>query len=216
MIKKLISLVIILFVLGLLVILGINFYVKLSTKEQIKEMTNGEKVDAIVVLGASIRKDGSLSPMLKDRLITAIEAYNLGISNKIIMTGDHSGDYYNEVTAMKNFAVASGIDSNDIYLDHYGVSTYDSIYRIKSMFKLNKIAIVTQKYHLYRALHISNKLGIKSYGIDATKKIYVGQEYRDFRELLARNKDFVKTIIKPESPYPNKSIDINASGDLTD
>ena len=193
----------------------INFYVKESTKDQIKNINELKDIEAIVVLGASIREDGSLSPMLKDRLVTSVEAYNASISSKIIMSGDHTTKNYDEVTAMKNYAIDNGVSSEVIYLDHAGISTYDSIYRMKHIFKLNKIAIVTQEYHLYRALYIANKLGIEAYGIDATKAIYSGQTYRDIREVLARNKDFVKVLFKPKSKYLGDPIDINASGDLT-
>lgn len=215
-IKILILLMIVLFILGISYIFIVNFYIKNSTKNQFKDKEEINDVEAIVVLGASIKKDGTLSLMLKDRLDTAIEAYNSGVAPKIIMSGDHTRDNYDEVTAMKNYAKENDIDSNIIYLDHAGISTYDSIYRMKYIFKLKKIAIVTQKYHLYRALYIANKLGIEAYGIDATKKIYYGQPYRDFREILARNKDFIKTMIKPKSKYLGITVDMNASGDLTD
>jgi len=166
------------------------------------------------VLGASIREDGSLSLMLKERLDTSFEVYNKN-NSKLVMTGDHTKKYYNEVTAMKNYAIENNIDSNVIYLDHAGISTYDSIYRMKHIFKLNKIIIVTQEYHLYRALYIANSLGIEAYGVDATKVRYNGQLYRDLREILARNKDFFKCIFKPESTHMGDIIDMNASGNLT-
>ena len=195
-------------------VFGINFYVKESTKSQIKDINEIENVDAIVVLGASVREDGSLSLMLKERLDASFEVYN-NIQAKIIMSGDHTKKYYDEVTAMKNYAIENGIDSNVIYLDHAGISTYDSIYRMKHIFKLQKIIIVTQEYHLYRAIYIANKLGIEAYGVDATKTRYTGQLCRDLREILARNKDFFKCIFKPESTYMGDTIDMNASGDLT-
>ncbi len=214
-IKLWIFLVLISLILGLTYIFGINFYIKSSTERQIINNYEVKDVDAIVVLGASVKKDGTLSLMLKERLETSIEAYNNGVSSKIIMSGDHTRKNYDEVTAMKKFAIENNIDSSIIYLDHAGISTYDSIYRMKHIFKLKKIVIITEKYHLYRALYIANKLGIEAYGIDATKKIYSGQSYRDFREILARNKDFIKTIIKPKSKYLGDSIDMNASGDFT-
>lgn len=198
----------------LVLVFGINFYVKQTTKNQIINISDIKDIDAIVVLGASVKKDGSLSLMLKERLDTSFEIYN-STNSKIIMSGDHTKKYYDEVTAMKNYAIENGIDSNIIYLDHAGISTYDSIYRMKHIFKLKKIVIVTQEYHLYRALYIANKLGIEAYGIDATKVRYTGQLYRDLREILARNKDFIKCIFKPKATYLGETIDMNASGDLT-
>jgi len=202
-------------IMFLVLIFGINFYVKYSTKDKIKNINEIKDVDAIVVLGASIRRDGSLSLMLKERLDTSFEAYNNNVSTKLIMTGDHTTKYYDEVTAMKNYAIENGIASNVIYLDHAGISTYDSIYRMKHIFKLKKIAIVTQEYHLYRALYIADKLGIEAYGINATKVRYNGQLYRDLREILARNKDFFKVIVKPSSKHLGDNVDMTASGDLT-
>ena len=212
--KKLMNFFMIFTIIILLIIFGINFYVKFSTKNQIIDLSEVEEVDAIVVLGASIREDGSLSLMLKERLDTSFEVYKQN-NSKLVMTGDHTKKYYNEVSAMKNYAIENGIDSNIIYLDHAGISTYDSIYRMKHIFKLNKIIIVTQEYHLYRALYIANSLGIEAYGVDATKVRYTGQLYRDLREILARNKDFFKCIFKPESTHMGNTIDMNASGDLT-
>lgn len=213
--KKIMNFILIGIVVGLVLIFGINFYVIETTKDRIKDISEIKDVDAIVVLGASIREDGSLSLMLKDRLDTSFDAYNNNVSTKLIMSGDHTKKYYDEVTAMKNYAIENGIDSKVIYLDHAGISTYDSIYRMKHIFKLKKIAIVTQEYHLYRALYIADKLDIEAYGIDATKAIYRGQTYRDIREILARNKDFFKCIFKPKSTYTGDLVDINASGDLT-
>ena len=204
----------IIIIMMLVLIFGINFYVKFSTKNQIIDLNEVKEVDAIVVLGASIRENGDLSLMLKERLDTSFEVYEQNKS-KLVMTGDHTKKYYDEVTAMKKYAIENNIDSNIIYLDHAGISTYDSIYRMKHIFKLNKIIIVTQKYHLYRALYISNSLGIEAYGVDATKVRYTGQLYRDLREILARNKDFFKCIFKPESTHMGDTIDIDASGDLT-
>jgi len=213
-VKKLMNVIMTLVIMLLVLVFGINFYVKQSTKDQIINIDKIKDVDAIVVLGASVKKDGSLSLMLKERLDTSFEIYN-NINSKIIMSGDHTKKYYDEVTAMKNYAIENGIDSNIIYLDHAGISTYDSIYRMKHIFKLKKIIIVTQEYHLYRALYIANQLGIEAYGIDATKVRYTGQIYRDLREILARNKDFFKCILKPKATYLGETIDMNASGDLT-
>ena len=212
---KLMNFILIIIVSGCLLVFGINSYVKYSTKDRIKDISEIHDVEAIVVLGANIREDGSLSLMLKERLDTSFDAYNSDVSTKLIMSGDHAKEYYDEVTAMKNYAIENGIDSNIVYLDHAGVSTYDSIYRMKHIFKLKKIAIVTQKYHLYRALYIADKLGIDAYGIDASKVRYSGQMYRDIREILARNKDFFKCIFKPKSKFLGDIIDMDASGDLT-
>lgn len=192
----------------------INLYVVLSTKNQInKSLNKEENYDAIIILGAGVWGD-SPSPMLRDRLEEGIKLYKDGIAPKILMTGDHGRKSYDEVNIMKEYAIADGIPSKDIFMDHAGFSTYESIYRAKKIFKIKKAVIVTQKYHLYRALYISNKLGLTAYGKD-TNRTYSGQRYRDIREVLARDKDYINCFIKPKPTYLGKEIPITGNGDQT-
>ena len=201
-----------------LIVLGINYYVVLSTKNQIikeqSELENLTDIDCIIVLGAGVWGDRP-SPMLEDRLKKGIELYKAGISQKIIMSGDHGQVEYDEVNIMKEYAINKGVLSSDIFMDHAGFSTYESIYRAKEIFKAKKVIIVTQEYHLSRALYIANKLGLEAYGVNSDPRKYSGQMYRDLREVLARNKDFVKCIFKPKPTYLGESIPIFSNGDLT-
>ena len=153
--------------------------------------------------------------MLEDRLLTAIDLYYNNVSTKIIMSGDHSRKDYDEVTIMKNFAIENGIPSENIFMDHAGFSSYESIYRAKEIFGVKKAIIVTQKYHLYRALYIANKFGIEAYGVGSDPRKYVGETYREAREILARNKDFIKCIFKPKPKYLGESIPVSGDGDIT-
>lgn len=153
--------------------------------------------------------------MLKERLDEGIRLYKEGLSDKIIVSGDHAKADYDEVNVMKSYILESGIPSVDIFMDHAGLSTYDSIYRAKEVFEVSSMIIVTQKYHLYRALYIANKLGVKSYGMDAQKNIYSGQSYRDSREFLARIKDFFKVILRPKSSYLGDAISVFGDGRIT-
>lgn len=200
--KKIFKYILIVLIVIILVPVIINFYVILSTKNRIvsgySELLTD--IDYIVVLGAGIRR-GKPSPMLEDRLKTGISLYNNDISNKILITGDHMNDDYDEVTVMKNYLLEHGIPEEDIITDNYGISTYDSIYRVKNVYKSNKVVIVSQRYHLYRALFLSDNLDLKSYGVEADLRYYYGQWYREIREILARNKDFIKGIIKPKAVY---------------
>lgn len=200
--KKIFKYILIVLIVIILVPVIINFYVILSTKKRIvsgySELLTD--IDYIVVLGAGIRR-GKPSPMLEDRLKTGISLYNNDISNKILITGDHMNDDYDEVTVMKNYLLEHGIPEEDIITDNYGISTYDSIYRVKNVYKSNKVVIVSQRYHLYRALFLSDNLDLKSYGVEADLRYYYGQWYREIREILARNKDFIKGIIKPKAVY---------------
>lgn len=200
--KKIFKYILIVLIVIILVPVIINFYVILSTKNRIvsgySELLTD--IDYIVVLGAGIRR-GKPSPMLEDRLKTGISLYNNDISNKILITGDHMNDDYDEVTVMKNYLLEHGIPEEDIITDNYGISTYDSIYRVKNVYKSNKVVIVSQRYHLYRTLFLSDNLDLKSYGVEADLRYYYGQWYREIREILARNKDFIKGIIKPKAVY---------------
>jgi SanA protein len=200
--KKIFKYILIVLIVIILVPVIINFYVILSTKNRI---VSGDSelltdIDYIVILGAGIRR-GKPSPMLEDRLKTGISLYNNDISNKILITGDHMNDDYDEVTVMKNYLLEHGIPEEDIITDNYGISTYDSIYRVKNVYKSNKVVIVSQRYHLYRALFLSDNLDLESYGVEANLRYYYGQWYREIREILARNKDFIKGIIKPKAVY---------------
>lgn len=207
----------IIFLIGVLTILTINFIVQKTTEKEIVVEEHGsriENVDAILVLGAGIWGN-SPSHMLEDRLLTAIDLYKNGVSKKIIMSGDHGREDYDEVNTMKNYAIEKGIPSEDIFMDHAGFSTYESIYRAKEIFNVKKIVIVTQKYHLYRAIYIAKKLGIEAYGVSADLRKYSGQAKREGREIIARNKDFFICILKPKPTYLGETIPISGNGNLT-
>jgi len=216
-IKKIVFVLSAILLVLVLAILGINGYIKSSTKNQIisvEESSKLEDIDCIIILGAGIWGDKP-SPMLEDRLLQGIELYNNNVSTKIIMSGDHGREEYDEVNIMKEFAIEKGVPSENIFMDHAGFSTYESIYRAKEIFEADKIVIVTQKYHLYRALHIANSLGIEAYGVGADPRQYVGAMYREIREILARNKDFVKCLFKPEPTYLGETIPVSGNGNAT-
>ena len=215
--KRMIIILIILGIISGLIVLIINSYVKSFAKtNMIEDISNSNKnIDVIVVLGCQVREDGSLSLMLKDRLDKAIELYKNDIASKIIVSGDHGTEEYDEVNAMKKYLIENDIKSEDIFMDHAGFSTYETMYRAKYIFEVEKVIVVTQEYHLYRAVYIGNKLGIETYGVPAEKINYYGQTGRDIREILARNKDFIKCIFKPEPTYLGESIPVSGNGDIT-
>jgi len=213
MIKKVFRTIIILIFLIIITTVAINLYMCLSVKDQIVDEYK-DNYDAILVLGAGIRGDRP-SPLLKERLDKAIEIYKKGTSKKIIMSGDHGTKEHDEVNVMKSYAIENGVPSEDIFMDHAGFSTYESIYRAKEIFKANNIVIVTQEYHLYRALYIANRLNVTSVGSNASTMRLGGQTYRDLREVLARNKDFITCIYKPKPTYMGEIIPITGNGDIT-
>ena len=200
----------------IIIILTINQYILRTTKPKIKkiEEIDIQEMDCILVLGAGIRNNNP-SPMLEDRLLTTVELYNNNISSKIVVSGDHGQENYDEVNVMKNYLLKKGIPSDDIFMDHAGFSTYESIYRLKEIFKTQKIIIVTQEYHLYRALHIASKLNIESYGVIANRREYQNQFKREIREILARIKDFIKCIFKPKPKYLGEIIPVSGKGNIT-
>lgn len=205
-------------ILGLCLLFGIDFYVRSSTKDRIISPENASSVsdaDCILVLGAGIRTDGSPSPMLQDRLNTGIALYQNGAAPKLLMSGDHGRKKYNEVQTMKDIALDQGVPSEDVFMDHAGFSTYDSLYRARDVFQARKVIIVTQKYHLYRALYIARSLGLDAWGVSADTRRYRGQSQRDFREILARDKDFFVSVFKPLPKYLGDTIPITGNGDLT-
>ena len=218
MLKKMLAVLLCLAIGGASVLLGINAYVKHVGGKRI--LTSGEAaaltdVDCIMVLGCLVKSNGVPSDMLNDRLTRGAELYELGAAPKLLMTGDHGRTDYNEVKAMKDFAVDRGIDSSDVFMDHAGFSTYDSVYRARDVFDVDKMIIVSQGYHLYRALYIADKLGVEAYGVAADYHTYRGQTYRDLREILARVKDAVITVFKPEPTYLGDVIPVSGDGDLT-
>ena len=211
--KRIIIALITLILIGVIIFIGLDVFVKYSAKNNI-DVTIDKDMDAILVLGCAVWGDKP-SPMLQDRLNKAIELYNDGYAKKIIMSGDKTGDDHSEVNTMKKYAIEHGVDSNHIYLDYYGVSTYDSIYRAKHIFKVNNVIVVTQPYHLYRAVYIGLSKDMNIYGISSLGNDYSGQFIRDVREFLARPKDFIKCIINPKAEQYEDSIEINESGNLT-
>ena len=222
LLKKIIIIIIIVGIIFVGSIFIVNAIIKNSTKNYILDPGNIEELtdntsmyDCALILGCKVKNDGNPSDMLHDRLQRGVELHNAGVVNKLLMSGDHGQTGYDEVNTMKQFAIDEGIISQDVFMDHAGFSTYESIYRARDIFKAEKIIIVTQKYHLYRALYIAHKLGIEAYGIPSDYHIYAGQSVRDAREILARYKDFYKTVFKPEPTYLGDVIPINGDGNQT-
>lgn len=176
----------------------------------------GYLADAIVVLGASVRPNGQPSPILRDRIDAGIELYWAGVAPKIIMSGDNSTETYNESWAMKSYAVDKGVPAEDIFCDHAGFSTYESMYRAKYVFGVGRLVVSTQSYHLPRALYAAKGLGMQAWGYASDKSIYPAQFYYDMREIPARTKDVFKTLLKVPSTFVGDFISLNQSGNVTD
>ena len=224
------ALAVLIIVAACLVILGCSAFVTRSTEGEIVGALNShddiftsEEVEAfrkidpecILVLGASVLPDGSPSDMLRDRLDVGIALYRAGAAPKLLLSGDNGQEEYNEVEAMLEYTLAAGVPEEDIFLDHAGFSTYESVYRAKAIFQVDSALVVTQRYHLYRSLYGCRAMGIEALGAGADQQTYVGRELREFREVLARDKDIVKWMIKPDPTFLGDQIPIIGDGTVT-
>lgn len=205
-------------ILCFLIVLIINAIMIGSNRKYILSEDTAASLDAdcILVLGCGLWDDGTPTPMLSDRCNVGIRLYQSGASDRLLMSGDHSRADYDEVNTMKSLAVQSGIDPDNVFCDHAGFSTYESMYRAKEIFGVNRVVIVTQKYHLYRAIHDARALGLDAYGVSASERIYRGQWSQDIRELLARVKDLIYGIFQPKPTFLGDPIPISGPGSLTD
>ena len=211
-----------------LIALGISAYTALSAEKDIALTYTGDKIDenalsglesiepqCILVLGCAVWLDNQPSPMLQDRLDTAIELYKAGVAPKLLLSGDNSIESYSEPDCMYHYALEHGVPREDIFLDFAGFSTYDSMYRARDVFCAERIVVVTQKYHLFRALKIGKALGIEVKGAAAGQRQYQGRYFREVREVLARDKDFIKCIFKPEPVFLGEKIPVDGDGSVT-
>ena len=197
----------------IILIFGINFYVQNSVKGQITANPKSG-ADCIIVLGAGVI-GGEPTAMLEDRIAEGIRLYKNGVSGKIIMSGDHGRKNYDEVNVMKDCAKEHGVPSEDIFMDHAGFSTYESLYRARDVFGAKKVVIVTQRYHLFRALYIAERLGLEAEGVPSDPRAYYGQQYREVREVLARDKDFLYCLFKPKPTFLGETIPVSGNGNAT-
>jgi len=216
--KHLLILFILIMVLGSTTVLIINDNVESVGASYILSANDVPKADAILVLGAYVFPSGTVSTMLNDRLTIGYELYEQGKAPKLLVSGDHGQKDYDEVNSMKTFLKDKGVPGQDVFMDHAGFSTYESIYRARDIFKVKKVIIVTQEYHLKRAVFVARELGLEAYGVASDKRDY-GQAMVMYklREVAARNKDFLwAKIIKPEPTFLGDSIPVFGDGKATD
>ena len=219
--KRLIKLCSLIITLAI-IIAGINVYMVATDMLNITDSYYEEidiEPECILVLGAGVKPDGTPSAALQARLDKGIELYRAGVAPKLLLSGDNGQVEYDEVTAMREYTRDSGVPDEDIFTDHAGFSTYDSIYRADEIFCVSRAVVVSQKDHLYRALYSCKRMGVEARGVPADGKevysAYYGSEY-NYREYLARAKDFVKWIIKPEPKYLGSKIPIDGDGRETE
>lgn len=165
-----------------------------DSKDEIKieRAEKGDRYDCILVLGAGVRPDGSPSSMLEDRLRGAVALYRAGASDFILLSGDNSGDDYDEVSVMERYCLENGVPSGAIVRDDIGFSTSESAYNTVKRLGYRDVIVVTQEYHLYRAMYMIKRLGAEADGFATDYRPYSMQIKRDVREYFARCKDFIK------------------------
>ena len=224
LIKKLMILIIIAAVL----VLGLSAYVTRSVKSEIAGVDAGDGISeteaadcksidpqCILVLGCAVWADDEPSPMLRDRLDTAISLYKAGVAPKLLLSGDNSIVEYSEPDCMLKYTLAQGVPPEDIFLDYAGFSTYESVYRSHAVFMADRLIVVTQKYHLFRALKACEALGIEAKGVASNQQKYAGRYYREAREVLARDKDLFKGMIKANPTFLGEEIPVDGDGTVT-
>ncbi len=177
--------------------------------------TSLEKIpsaDAVLILGARVYHNKTLSDILKDRTDTALEVYRAGKVKKILVSGDHGQPNYDEVDAVKTYLLAREVPENDIFLDHAGFDTYDSLYRARDIFAAHSLIVTTQNFHLPRAVYIGHTLGLATYGFGADKHHYQQATYAAFREWFARVKAWFNVTFSASPKFLGESIPLTDDG----
>jgi len=169
----------------------------------------------VIVLGASVLPSGRPSDVLADRLTVAYQVYEAGLADKILVSGDNGQDGYDEVNVMRRYLLDEGVQPEDIFLDHAGFDTYDTVYRAQHVFGVTDAIIVTQDFHLPRALYLADAVGVRAQGVSSDLQPYVKQAWFSTRESLARVKAVGDVLFGAESEYLGEPIDVKGDGRVT-
>ncbi|MXO05918.1 ElyC/SanA/YdcF family protein [Flavobacterium sp. HBTb2-11-1] len=213
--KKYFKIALYLAIIGLIAVVSVNYYVKSSTKTKIYYSAKKfPKNDVGIIFGAGINGNQP-SKYLKDRLDAGIMLWKAKRINKILLSGDNGRDEYDELTVMKNYCYNHGVDTTKIFIDYAGFDTYSTMYRAKHIFKIKRATLISQKYHLNRAIYIGQKLGIKCVGYSANKGEYLGYKYVCFREYGSIFKSFFDVLRNREPRFLGTQIDINGESNFS-
>jgi SanA protein len=163
-----------------------------------------------LVLGAGLSSDGSPTPALYDRVAAAVNLYQSGTVKKLLMSGDNRFEWYNEPGAMRQLALQLGVPDEDIVLDYAGRRTYDSCYRAREIFEVGRVVVVTQRFHLERALYLCDALGISSFGMVADRRMYQSpyRQWWQLREVAALVKAWIDIHILHPQPVLGEKLPI--------
>ncbi|MBD3362806.1 hypothetical protein GF362_03745 [Candidatus Dojkabacteria bacterium] len=214
--EKIIKVLFIGFATVVFITLSINKYINSFSREYVySSIDKVPQAQTAVILGALVYSDGSLSDILADRAETAIDLYEAKKVEKILISGDHGRKEYDEVNSIKTYLVEQGIPPEDIFMDHAGFDTYDSMYRAKEIFEVDSIIIVTQKFHLPRSIYIARNLDLDAVGIESDKHVYMNAKRIEFREKLAKVKAFFDILVDSSPKYGGPKIPITGDSKLS-
>jgi len=194
---------------------GVNALVYYAGRHLVVSVPEAKPAQAAIVLGALVFADGRVSDMVTDRLETALDLYRNQKVNKILITGDHGRVEYDEVNTMRRYLEQKGVPTADIFMDHAGFDTYNSMYRARDVFSVHSAVVVTQRFHLPRALYIADRLGLEAQGVVADRWVYANARYYEVRELAARVKAFAEVLTHRRPVYLGPVIPISGDGRLT-
>jgi SanA protein len=195
--------------LFLVFIIFVNIIITVKSRKYIySDIDSIPKCYTGIVLGAQVYQLGVPSNFLQDRLDKAIELYKSNKISRFLLSGDHGQNNYDEVNTMKKYLLENGVDTNDIFLDHAGFDTYNTMFRAKEIFEVKDVIIITQNFHLPRAVYIARRLGLGAYGISADKQKYSSLSYLKKREKIANIKAYLELLIHKKPKYLGEKIPI--------
>lgn len=215
--KKTIKNIFIFFILLIITLIVLciilNVTIIISGIYRTKKIDEIENTSTAIVLGAAVLRDKTMSPVLADRAQTALDLYTSGKVRKILVSGSSQTVESDEVSPVRRFLVAQGVAPQDIFLDHAGLSTYETMYRARYIFGIEQAVVVTQSFHLPRALFLANRFNISAVGVSADKRSYLRRNYS--REWLARPYAVWQIIAKKPARILGQKIPISGDGRTT-
>lgn len=216
MFRKFIWIFTILFIIIINLIFYLKSWINWQTQPFIKNtITELPSAEVVIVPGAFVWQNKIISDIFQDRLETAIKLYKTGKVNKILISGDHGKNNYDEVNTAKNYLLEKGIKSEDIFLDHAGFDTYDTLYRAREIFQISSAIVVTQKFHMPRVIYIGKKLNLNIFGYPADLRVYRNATKNAAREYLACVKAYFNIIINSKPKFLGPTIPITGTGQLS-
>lgn len=214
--RRILNIVTSLLLASVLAVLLLQYHINRTARPHIKtKLAALDHAYTGIVLGASVRPDKSLSPILQDRVDAAYLAYKDGIIERFLLSGDHGRDEYDEVNAMKDYLNKKGVPNEVIFLDHAGFDTYDSMYRARDVFQVNKAIVFTQNYHLPRAIYLGRKFGIELQGYSSDMQVYPALSRFKKREWLANIKAWFEININKRPTYVGSPVPITGDSSLS-